>query len=119
MLYWQPNWQDVRWDPRAAEAFIATLLATAAELESIIQDHRSAGATYFLSWQGEKSTMLQATLETSYQRLLGLATSYRDLAQRVRTQNDRAIDEQARRDQERRRWHAELAAEQQRAQTAR
>jgi uncharacterized protein YukE len=119
MPYWQPDWQDVRWNPSAAEAFIATLLATAAELERIVQDHRNAGAAYFLSWRGERSTTLQAALETRYQRLVGLATSYRDLAQRVRTQNDRAIDEQARRDQERRRWHAELAAEQQRAQTAR
>jgi hypothetical protein len=118
MPYWQPNWQDVQWNGEHAAAFVATLLATAAQIELLVRDQRNAGATYFLTWQGEKATTIQAALEASYQHLLGQATAYRDLAQRVLTQNNRALEEQARRDQERRRWHEEAAAEQQRTQTA-
>lgn len=118
MPYWQPNWQDVQWNGEAAVGFAATLLAAAAELELLVRDQRNAGATYFLTWQGETATSIQAALETSYQQLLSRATAYRDLAQRALTQNGRALEEQARREQERRRWHDEAAAEQQRTQTA-
>ena len=118
MPYWQPNWQDVQWNGERAAAFAATLLATASQLELLVHDHRSAGATYFLKWHGENAATIQTALETSYQQMLGVATRYRDLAQRVLAQNDRALEEQARRERDRRRWHAEVAAEQQRAQTA-
>ncbi len=118
MPYWQPNWEDVRWNSSVAEAFIGTLLATATALETIVQEHRTAGATYFLAWQGEKSTTIPAALEIGYQPLLSRATAYRDLAQHVRNQMTRAVDAQRQRSQDRQRWHAEVAAEQQRTNPA-
>jgi uncharacterized protein YukE len=111
MPSWSPNWSDVRFDHAAAAAAIAELRRAATVVDAASDRRGSLANTATQRWEGRHR-------ETFDDEVRRLQHDGRDLADAMRREAGRIADaaetariEQSRREEARRQWHRESAAE--------
>jgi uncharacterized protein YukE len=102
MPSWSPNWSDVRFDHAAAAAAIAELRRAATVVDAASDRRGSLANTATQRWEGRHR-------ETFDDEVRRLQHDGRDLADAMRREAGRI--EQSRREEARRQWHRESAAE--------
>lgn len=115
MPAWTPRWQDVRFDHAAAARLVADATALAAQLASDAGVRGDLAGTVLPDWRGRRADRAEARLRALPDELDDLAAQLRTLATTVEEAAADARTEQDRREADRRRWHAERAAEEEAA----
>jgi len=108
---WEPNWQDVRWDHGAAGDAMSALRHAADLLDQTAAERARAAQDATEQWRGRYREEFDEHLERMLRRAQDLARECRDASNNIARSDQRACEEQRRREGERERWRAEKEAE--------
>lgn len=111
MPNWQPNWENVRWNHGVAEAAIAALRHAADLLDQTSSERLRVADEARLEWRGRYRDRFDGQFSQILRRASELASKCRAAAGRVASADQRAYEEQIRRERERERWRMEKEAE--------
>jgi membrane-bound lytic murein transglycosylase len=111
MPNWEPNWHDVKWDHGAAAEAAHALESAAASLDESAHRRRQVADQAREEWRGRKREEFDMQLDKMLRRAAELAAEFRAKASEICRADQRAFEEQRRRELERERWRHEKEME--------
>ncbi len=100
----EPNWEDVRWDQRAAEEAAGMLRRAAAEVEQLLAQETRHAEAVLAEWRGAARLRFEQGQAALRYELHALAAVCRGAAEQIGRASEQARTEQRRREREREEW---------------
>jgi len=108
---WQPNWEDVRFDHAAAVEAAEACRRGATTADATAQAVTAAAPSASRDWSGSLSDDFRRELPELGDELSARHGELNALARQIEAAGDEARAEQARREQQRERWHDQARKE--------